>query len=239
MRLDVCTSFPTYTLPADQPAGTRRSNQNGVTQHRRCSDIARREPTMKNSRRACKGSRTGPARQPASPSHSLRRLATSVSFNASLSLQTLILVLCMFSGTAQAVDQENGAVRGRSTLLVDRSGPPRPARYNHIARQNEDPSSSAQSIVAVTSSVVVVPTPAPTATQSSTPQSSTQQPSPAATTLPQVFDSNVGFNFSNTACPNFFTKLQVDPGFQKCYPLSLLLTVSFHLFASLHEANRR
>jgi len=62
-------------------------------------------------------------------------------------------------------------------------------------------------------------------TSSSDPHSSSNSP------LPQPFDTSLGNNFTNTACPNFFDSFLNDAAFQRCYPFSLLLQVHWTLLS--------
>jgi len=59
----------------------------------------------------------------------------------------------------------------------------------------------------------------------STSSSVTDPDSSSNSPLPQPFDTSLGNNFTNTACPNFFDSFLSDANFQQCYPFSLLLQV--------------
>lgn len=50
------------------------------------------------------------------------------------------------------------------------------------------------------------------------------------TGLPVPFDTSLGSNFTDSACPDYFTKFLADPTFQSCLPMSLLLQNSMSFF---------
>lgn len=68
---------------------------------------------------------------------------------------------------------------------------------------------------------------------STTATGSVQVATETSTTLPRVFDSNIGNNFTTSTCPTFFDRFLSNQTFIDCLPLSLLLQVSrFLLLAS-------
>lgn len=50
------------------------------------------------------------------------------------------------------------------------------------------------------------------------------------TGLPVPFDTSLGSNFTDAACPQFFNKFLADPTFMSCLPMSLLLQNSMSFF---------
>lgn len=50
------------------------------------------------------------------------------------------------------------------------------------------------------------------------------------TGLPVPFDTSIGSNFTDPACPQYFSKFLADPTFQSCLPMSLLLQNSMSFF---------
>jgi hypothetical protein len=65
---------------------------------------------------------------------------------------------------------------------------------------------------------------------STTTSSTTAIASATTTVLPQPFDTTLGNNFTNDACPKFFVDFLSDATFQACYPFSLLLQTSHGFF---------
>lgn len=62
---------------------------------------------------------------------------------------------------------------------------------------------------------------------------SDQAPTPSLDTptgLPIPFDTSLGSNFTESSCPDYFTKFLADPTFTSCLPLSLLLQNSMSFF---------
>lgn len=51
-----------------------------------------------------------------------------------------------------------------------------------------------------------------------------------ATGLPMPFDTSLGSNFSDPACPQYFAKFLADATFQSCLPMSVLLQNSMSFF---------
>lgn len=74
-------------------------------------------------------------------------------------------------------------------------------------------------------------TPTPTTTQLSKSTSS-----PSSSPLPEPFDNTPASAFqssgSTDSCPNFISSLLSNPTFKSCYPLSMMLQVSFGLSGS-------
>jgi hypothetical protein len=119
----------------------------------------------------------------------------------------------------------------RNGLLVDLSDRPEPPSFRPLERRDGKNGDSASS------SISYAPIQASTVTLLSTRHATTiatAQPNTSPLALPQVFDSNIGNNFTSTTCPTFFEKLITDSNFQECYPLSLLLTVS-HTLSDQHS----
>lgn len=52
----------------------------------------------------------------------------------------------------------------------------------------------------------------------------------STTGLPLPFDTSLGSNFTDTACPDYFTKFLADSTFLSCLPVSLLLQNSMSFF---------
>lgn len=149
------------------------------------------------------------------------RAVRSLRFREWLSSNTRLLfsiwcfmVLC---GGAAAADRQHPSLEKlarRNGLLVDLSDRPEPPLFRPIERRDSTSYAPIQA-----STVTLLSTGPPTAI-------ATAEPNASPTILPQVFDSNIGNNFTSTSCPTFFEKLIADSNFQECYPLSLLLTVS-------------
>ena len=137
-------------------------------------------------------------------------------------VQLLIISLFFFSSGVQAVDPRQ--IAQRSGLLVDLSPPPSTPNRQMEARAPADPTSTPSLTTILPPSTV-----SPSSTSAATLATGTAAPTVQTTSLPQVFDTNLGDNFTNTACPKFFTSLQNNANFQACYPLSLLLTVGLPL----------
>jgi hypothetical protein len=133
------------------------------------------------------------------------------------------IALC---GGAAAADRQHPSLEKlarRNGLLVDLSDQPELPSFWPMERRNSKGDGSSSS------SISYAPIQASTMTLLSTGHPTTiatALPSVSPTVLPQVFDSNIGNNFTSTSCPTFFEKLVTDSNFQECYPLSLLLTVS-------------
>lgn len=51
-----------------------------------------------------------------------------------------------------------------------------------------------------------------------------------STELPTPFDTSLGSNFTDSACPAYFSKFLADPTFVSCLPMSLLLQNSMSFF---------
>ena len=133
------------------------------------------------------------------------------------------IALC---GGAAAVDRQHPSLEKlarRNGLLVDLNTRPESPSFWPMERREAKADGSASSTISYApiqpSTVTLISTGHPTIIATATPSS-------LPTVLPQVFDSNIGNNFTGTTCPTFFEKLITDSNFQECYPLSLLLTVS-------------
>lgn len=111
----------------------------------------------------------------------------------------------------------------RRGLFVDLSDRPEPPVFRPMERRDnkEESASSSTSYAPIQASTATLLT-----TNAAAATSSTADSTATPTALPQVFDSNVGNNFTSQTCPTFFETLMTDNTFQECYPLSLLLTVS-------------
>lgn len=55
--------------------------------------------------------------------------------------------------------------------------------------------------------------------------------------LPVPFDTSLGSNFTNTACPAYFQKFLADSTFQACLPVSLLLQNSMSFFQAAKSSS--
>lgn len=53
--------------------------------------------------------------------------------------------------------------------------------------------------------------------------------------LPVPFDTSLGSNFTDSACPNYFSSFLSDETFQTCLPISLLLQNSMSFFQTLRS----
>lgn len=161
-------------------------------------------------------------------------------------LTLLILSVLTFCGATAAADQRLHPrlqkIERRDGLLIDTRPMPVAPPYVglELLKRSPNTAGSADSgLVADTATLTATAAAASTTATTQTTSTGTivyasastagVDNAPAATSLPQVFDSNLGTNFTSTACPNFLNNLKQNSTFQNCYPLSLLLTVSSYL----------
>ncbi len=180
---------------------------------------------------SCTSTRPTPGRRKSktTPVRSLR-FTQWLSTNTGL-LFSIWCIMALCGGAAAAADRHHPSLEKlarRSGLLVDLSNWPEPPSLH---RRNKGGDSS-------TSSISYAPIQASTVTLLSTgnPTTIATQSNPSPSALPQVYDSNIGNNFTSTTCPTFFEKLDTNSEFQECYPLSLLLTVSRRRINPLEKA---
>lgn len=152
------------------------------------------------------------------------KFAEWFSSNASLFFVGLWCFMTLCGGAVadrQRPSLQKLALRGG--LLVDLSDRPEPPMFQPMERRDNKEESAS-------SSTSYAPSQASTATLLTTNTAAATAATAASiatpTALPQVFDSNIGNNFTSQTCPTFFETLLTDDTFQECYPLSLLLTVS-------------
>lgn len=158
-------------------------------------------------------------------------------------LTLLILSVLTFCGVTAAADQHRHPrlqkLERREGLLIDTRPMPVAPPYVGLELLKRAPNTVAAGDSGLgVDTATVTPTTAAATTATTTQTTSTGtivyasastagvDNAPAATSLPQVFDSNLGTNFTSTACPNFLNNMKQNSTFQNCYPLSLLLTVS-------------
>jgi hypothetical protein len=119
-------------------------------------------------------------------------------------------------------------------LKRDPSGHVKRFHHEHLKRSldNSNDSSSTQ---APTGTLMINVGLNGTPTQS-TPFSLTTAPAipetpwPVPTPFPQAFDSTLSYNFTSTACLNFFTNLLTEKSFRLCRSFGLLLAASNQFF---------
>ncbi|EEH42958.1 uncharacterized protein PADG_07778 [Paracoccidioides brasiliensis Pb18] len=104
-------------------------------------------------------------------------------------------------------------------------------------------SSSSTSVSASVSTSTSDPTTKYTGpTKTDSPTEKTDSPTPTGSgndiPLPSPFDSNLGSNFTNPACPIFFQDFLTNASFQNCYPVSLLLQSSLSFFEASRSVAR-
>lgn len=152
------------------------------------------------------------------------KLAEWFSSNAGLFFIGLWCFMALCSGAV--ADRQHPSLQklaSKGGLLVDHSDRPEPPFFQRMQRRDNKDDTS------VSSSSSYAPIQASTATLLTTNAAATSSSGIVAaspTALPQVFDSNIGNNFTSQTCPTFFESLMTDDNFQECYPLSLLITVS-------------
>jgi hypothetical protein len=134
-------------------------------------------------------------------------------------MYALLCGLLFFCQSAQASLHGSGIFERQ--LVYDRRPAPKPRMGLH-ARQDDSSSSPAATTTATSGSSIID---APSAT-SSISESQIQTASSAPTSLPRPFDSSIGNNFTEPACPQFFNDFLSNDTFQECLPFSLLLQVS-------------
>jgi hypothetical protein len=153
---------------------------------------------------------------------SLRLAGSLRRSNVGFLAQVLLLFLAVFctSGVHGADLRGRGHYSGRLArrggLLVDLIRPVNPA---------DDQMERRAAAASTTSYEPILPTFTLLSGTGSATTTTTAEASAATSILPQVFDSNLGNNFTNAGCPSFFNKLRTSSNFQSCYPFSLLLTV--------------
>ena len=170
-----------------------------------------------------------------------RRLHATTSIPAITHLvPILVLVLLAISSTCTAavldrrksgvgakivVDREDFAKRIDHLPREDRRGVSNRARQDNgdpLGGLNDGGSSSAAPSPTSKSPATSTAQASLSATDAATAPS--QAPMPPAS-MPRVFDTPMGNNFSSPSCPAFFQKFLNDPSFINCVPISLLLLV--------------
>ena len=202
-------------------------------------DTLAEETDLRCSRKSavsCPSTRPTPGRRKSKTTPAIRAVS-SLRFTQWLSTNTGLLfsIWCFMAlcGGAAAADRQHPSLEKlarRNGLLVDPSHRPEPPSF-HRRNKGSDSSTSSTSYAPIqASTVTLLSTGNPAAI-------ATAQPNPSPTALPQVFDSNIGNNFTSTTCPTFFEKLDTNSEFHECYPLSLLLTVSHGRIKPLEKAS--
>ena len=177
---------------------------------------------------SCHHERPGPGRRKPRQSQRLERQASTAwkvtarkCSNINTNILTWLSVLVLLFSAVAAEGRVHPALQKlarRSELLIDRSPRPEPP-IRRMLMERDPKSSSTESPIA--SFTLVTATGAGAAAAAATQTVDTSKP----TSLPQPFDTTLGNNFTNPACPIYFTKFLGDPQFQQCYPFSFLLQV--------------
>ena len=228
MVTDQSRTFPPCSYVSNSETQADVSQQEAAPRRRHCGNAA--TPTiMSRSTRPLPGRRKSKTsqRSPAIGAVRSLRFTKWLSSNAGLFLLTVwcFITLCgpvVADPRRPSLDK----LARRNGLLVDLSDHPEPALFRPMERRDSGDDGSASSSTSYApiqaSMATTLSTGSPTAALTTAP------PNASPTVLPQVFDSNIGNNFTSTTCPTFFNKLVTDADFQQCYPLSLLLTVSHY-----------
>jgi hypothetical protein len=138
-------------------------------------------------------------------------------------MYALLCGLLFFCQSAQASLHGSGILERE--LVYDRRPSPKPRMGLH-ARQDDSSSPPAATTTTATGLPIVD---APSST-SSISESQIQTASSVPSSLPRPFDSSIGNNFTEPACPQFFNDFLSNDTFQECLPFSLLLEVSHQPF---------
>jgi len=163
-----------------------------------------------------KNSKTTPRWSPAVRSVRFLRVFTQWLSSLPGILFSVWCFIALCGRAAAAADRQHPSLEKlarRNGLLVDLSDRPESPLFRPMERRDSTSYAPIQA-----STVTLLSTGHPTTI-------TTAEPNASPTILPQVFDSNIGNNFTSTTCPTFFVKLIANSDFQECYPLSLLLTV--------------
>lgn len=132
----------------------------------------------------------------------------------------------------------------RSEIVYDRRFPAAPVHYNIYKRQDPvnvggtttmaqkqlrfsstSTASPAAATTAAAFTTVSLPTPKSTSPLSGQPTSLVTSPGTGSSSLPRPFDTGLGNNYTNPACPVFMNNFLRNETFNSCVPFSLLLQV--------------
>lgn len=185
-------------------------------------------------------------------SAAVERSKTNISTRRSCQMRLALLIIAFLATLGSAATVPARATTRIPTLLVDTSPPPSPQsskelldifpayisepELQHVEEVESDQSSDAmlrENGEMKRRNAKAAPT-AATTTLSKPTSAALATSSPTSSPLPEPFDNTPASAFqssgSTDACPKFISGLLSNPTFKSCYPLSMMLQVSFYIF---------
>lgn len=178
---------------------------------------------------------------------SAERSKTNMPTRRLLQMRFSLLIVAFLATLGSAATLPERASTRIPTLLIDTSPPPSPQSSDElldifpsyisepVLRHLEEVETSDSNDATPRGNVDMKRRTAkePHGTVTTTLPKSTSSALAASSPLPEPFDNTPASAFqssgSTDACPKFITSLLSNPTFKSCYPLSMMLQVSFHI----------